>query len=88
MCLVQTFEALALVRQGWEWVAPGGKLHPSDFLEVYKGHYIIEAILGAVILYLFFQSSYRWSKKKTNIEALTEEVNSNTMYFCLTKVHT
>lgn len=68
-------EAFGLAKQGWEWVAPGGKLHPQDFLEVYHGHIIIECILALVIGYLFFQSSYRWSKTKTSVEQLTEEVS-------------
>ena len=35
---------------------------------------MIEIILGVVICYMFFQSSFRGSKKKANLEDLTEEV--------------
>ncbi|GMH35333.1 hypothetical protein BSKO_03201 [Bryopsis sp. KO-2023] len=35
----------------WSLVAPGGKLHPSGFLEN-RGHLVVECILVAVIVYL------------------------------------
>lgn len=38
----------------WMLVAPGGKLHPSAFLEN-RGHLVVESVLVAVIVYLLWQ---------------------------------
>lgn len=65
---------MGLVKQGWEWVGPGGKLHPEEFLERFHGHLVIEALLAIVIGYLFFQQSFKWSMRK-NPKLLSEEVS-------------
>lgn len=64
-----------LVRDGWEWVGPGGRLHPEEFLERFYGHLIIEALLAVIIGYLFFQSSFKASRR--SVKPLTEEVRTS-----------
>lgn len=60
--------ARQLARDFWELVGPGGKLHPSYFLE-HKGHLVIEAVLVVVILSLFLQRSF----KPANDRSLTDK---------------
>ena len=53
----------------WALVEPGGRLHPSGFIE-FKGHIVVEGFLLVVISYLLFQSSAKPKQKKR----LTERV--------------
>ena len=62
-----------LIKDGWEWVGPGGRLHPEEFLERFYGHIIIEGLLAIIIGYLFFQSSFKSSSKSP--KPLTEEAS-------------
>ena len=75
---LQVTTTVELTKAGWEWVGPGGRLHPEEFLERYYGHIIIECVLAVVIGYLFLQQSFKWSSKKE--KPLTEEV----CHTCLT----
>lgn len=68
----QVYKAGELSRSFWQWIGPGGQLHPQVFLERYHGHIVIESLLAVVIIYLFFQRSFKWSSKKP--KPLTEEV--------------
>lgn len=61
------------MRDGWEWIGPGGRLHPEEFLERFYGHIIIEGLLAIIIGYLFFQSSFKSSGKTP--KPLTEEAS-------------
>lgn len=71
---MQTTKGTELVRDGWEWIGPGGRLHPEEFLERFYGHIIIEGLLAVIIGYLFFQSSFKSSGKSP--KSLSEEVSS------------
>jgi hypothetical protein len=72
-CCIQGEQGAGLAKKGWEWVGPGGKLHPEEFLERFHGHLLIEALLAVVIGYLFFQQSFKWSNRKIP-KLLSEEV--------------
>lgn len=66
--------ALQFVSTTWELFKPGGKLHPSYFLEN-QGHTAIEASLVVVIVLLYFQR--RFKPKSRSNEPLTEKVCSH-----------
>jgi len=70
---LQGQQAVGVVKKGWEWVGPGGKLHPEEFLERFHGHLVIEALLAIVIVYLFLQQSFKWSNQRSP-KLLSEEV--------------
>jgi serine palmitoyltransferase len=61
---------LSLLRVVWLHLKPGGIYHPKEFIDIYHGHYYIEAILIVIIAKYMLQSS-----KRQNGEArpLTEE---------------
>jgi hypothetical protein len=59
------------VRDGWALIAPGGKLHPAQFIE-HQGHLVVEACLLVVISYLLFQGSFKPRRKEA--QPLTEKV--------------
>ena len=75
--LLQSSKGTDLVRDGWEWVGPGGRLHPEEFLERFYGHIIIEGLLAVIIGYLFFQSSFKSSGKSP--KSLSEEASPSTL---------
>lgn len=58
------------LHQFWDYVGPGGKLHPAYFLE-HKGHLVIEGLLIVVISFLTLQQSFKPKAKAE--EALTEK---------------
>lgn len=60
------------LRDLWDLIGPGGKLHPASFLE-HKGHLIVEILLLCVILYLIWMPK---SDPYTKQQALTEQVHS------------
>lgn len=65
ICLVQA------VRDFWDLLKPGGKLHPTYIIE-HQGHLVFEVVLTVVIAYLLFQRSYKPSAKQE--KPLTEKV--------------
>ncbi|KAL6753741.1 pyridoxal phosphate-dependent transferase [Haematococcus lacustris] len=56
-------------RDFWAFIGPGGTLHPAYFLE-HKGHIVVEALLLAIICYLFLQHSFKPRAKSE--DSLTE----------------
>ena len=70
---------LALCQQAWEDVyetfKPGGRLHPTYFLE-HKGHLVVEAVFLAVIAYLTLhpRAPHRSRKQET---PLTEKARTH-----------
>ena len=64
-------QAVSLLTRFWDWIGPGGETHPKWFLD-HHGHWAVEGVLLACILFLFLQSSF---KPKPKAEApLTEKV--------------
>lgn len=57
--------------EAWQYVRPGGPLHPGDFLE-HHGHLFLEAGLLVVIVYLLFQTSTKPPRGKA-FSPLTEK---------------
>ena len=66
-CLMQA------VRDFWDLLKPGGKLHPTYIIE-HQGHLVFEVVLTVVIAYLLFQRSYKPSAKQE--KPLTEKVRT------------
>ena len=65
---------LSYAREFWILFGPGGKTHPGYFLE-HKGHLVIEGLLCAFIVYLFFLHS---SKPRRHAEGpLTDKASSS-----------
>jgi serine palmitoyltransferase len=62
---------LLAVREFWDFVGPGGRLHPAYFLE-HKGHLVIEGLLVVLIFLLFAQG--RSKPKARAEEPLTDRV--------------
>lgn len=71
--LLSAHGALAVARDFWAVIGPGGKLHPAYFLE-HKGHLVIEGLLLAAILYLVLQQSFKVHRKAE--EPLTDKVRT------------
>lgn len=65
--------ALEAVKNAWELFKPGGKLHPTYFLEN-QGHTAIEASLVVVIVLLYFQRSFKPASRSA--KPLTEKVGA------------
>lgn len=63
---------LQAIRDLWELLKPGGKLHPTYIIE-HKGHVFFEIALTVVIAYLLFQRSYKPSAKQE--KPLTDKVS-------------
>lgn len=61
------------VRDGWALVEPGGKLHPTRFLES-RGHLVVEGCLLLVITYLLVQGSFKPRAKES--QPLTDKARS------------
>lgn len=61
------------VRDFWDLLKPGGKLHPTYIIE-HQGHLVFEVVLTIVIAYLLFQRSYKPSAKQE--KPLTEKVRT------------
>ncbi|KAK9918935.1 hypothetical protein WJX75_008173 [Coccomyxa subellipsoidea] len=61
---------LEAVRDFWDLLKPGGKLHPTYIIE-HQGHLVFEVVLSVVIAYLLFQRSYKPSAKQE--KPLTEK---------------
>ncbi|BDA47055.1 Serine palmitoyltransferase 1 [Coccomyxa sp. Obi] len=61
---------LQAVRDFWDLLKPGGKLHPTYIIE-HQGHLVFEVVLTIVIAYLLFQRSYKPSAKQE--KPLTEK---------------
>lgn len=70
-------DVINAARTFWDFVGPGGKLHPGWFLE-HKGHLVIEGLLMFTILYLFLQSKN--NPKEQEEEALTEKVRPDSQW--------
>ena len=69
-----TSTALPHTPQVWSIIGPGGRLHPSWFLE-HKGHLVVEGLLIVILAVMLLQS--RFSPKATeDEEGLTEKVCS------------
>ncbi|KAK9807535.1 hypothetical protein WJX72_001902 [[Myrmecia] bisecta] len=58
------------VREFWDLIGPGGRLHPAGFIE-HKGHLVLEGLLVVIISYLLIQRTYKPSSKEA--EPLTEK---------------
>lgn len=69
---LQTVQGRQALRDFWDWIGPGGRLHPQEFLERFHGHIVIECLLAVVIGYLFIQRSFKGSSKSPKL--LSEEV--------------
>lgn len=61
-------EVQQAVRDGWALIAPGGKLHPAQFIE-HKGHLVVEGFLLVVISYLLIQGSFKPHAKDAPLTA-------------------
>lgn len=70
-------QALGLFTRFWDWIGPGGETHPSWFLD-HHGHWLVEGVLLACIVFLFLQSSF---KPKPKAEAPLSDKAS--LVFCL-----
>lgn len=70
MALIDVTQA---VRDFWDLLKPGGKLHPTYIIE-HQGHLVFEVVLSVVIAYLLFQRSYKPSAKQE--KPLTEKVHN------------
>lgn len=81
------------VIDAWVLLAPGGKLHPTDFIES-KGHLVVEGFLLVVISYLLFQGAYKPSKRQERpltdkeIDELCEEWQPEPLGGALTPAQT
>ena len=64
--------ALVAIKEFWDFVGPGGRLHPAYFIE-HKGHLVIEGLLIVLIFLLFAQG--RFKPKTKAEEPLTERVH-------------
>jgi hypothetical protein len=62
------------VREVWEIIGPGGRLHPDWFLE-HKGHLVIEGVLMVVIFVMLLQHRFRPAEQEEE-DGLTEKVGS------------
>ncbi len=69
----ETESALEAIRNAWELFKPGGKLHPTYFLE-HQGHTAIEASLVVVIVLLYLQRSFKPPSR--SIKPLTDKVRA------------
>lgn len=59
--------------EAWQYVRPGGPLHPGDFLE-HHGHLFLEAALLIIIVYLLFQTSAKPQRGKAFSPLTQKEV--------------
>jgi hypothetical protein len=64
--------ALSYTPQVWSIIGPGGRLHPSWFLE-HKGHLVLEGLLIVVIAVMLLQSRFN-PKATEDDDGLTEKV--------------
>lgn len=70
--------------EAWELIGPGGKLHPTTFLE-HKGHLFIESLLLVAILYLLLLPK----TKPKHREALSEQVkpiHRSFSFYCIKEI--
>ncbi len=67
--------AVSLITRFWDIFGPGGKFHPTAFIES-KGHLVLEGLLVLVILYLFLQKSFNPSFQKQLQTELTEQASA------------